>query len=400
MFRISFLYAAVVLIAAPLAHAETWYVAADGTGDFSVIQDAVDATSDGDVIQIAPGRYDYYQTLPYGPDRRSYDIYVLIDGKQLSLVGAGADATIIGPEDPDHHPWPARGVYLMYVYNCGGLQIRDIGFEHSPDIHVLCYADRLEMEDCDVRGGRDGVRLRCPDGGYIRNTSFTDLNGNLGDAVVITAPTVEFEVTDCQFENFHTNVFIQGAPVRCDVRNCVFDGRVNGCGFSNGASGTIVDCEFRNLLGCAVLFGWCGPVSVTDNVIDLDSGCGVKLWSSHGVTLRDNIIATRTGTCVFVAGSDEGLLVRDNHLLRCGIDGGPDLGGYFAKTTDYWPYTTVYVDLSGNYWGTLDLDEISEFIIDGYDMENVNMYIEYEPILDGPVPVQTKSWSSVKALYR
>ena len=55
--------------------ARTWYVEQDGSGDFTVIQDAVDAAGDGDTVAIGPGRYEEYQTIyvqgyPYG------DVYV------------------------------------------------------------------------------------------------------------------------------------------------------------------------------------------------------------------------------------------------------------------------------------------------------------------------------------
>ena len=382
-----------VLLAAALARAETWHVAADGGGDFTVIQDAVDAASDGDVIAIGPGRYDQYQLIS------DANVYVSIEGKQLTLVGAGASSTIIGPEDPDNHPWPGRDVYLVYARDCASLQISDIGFEHSPNVHVLCYADRLEMDDCVVRGGGRGVSVDCPSGGHIRNTHFADLTTSGPDAIAIHGPTVEFEVAECSFENVHMGLFTIWSPVRIYVRDCVFDGGVNGCGFSNGASGSIERCEFRNLSNYAVIAG-SGPLTVIDNVIDLDSGWGMYLTTSAAVTVRDNIIATRTGSCLFVNALGERLDFRNNHLLRRGIDGGPDLGGFFAKTVDWYTGSPGYVDLSGNYWGTTDLGEIEEYIIDGHDLDQVNIFIEFEPIADSPVSTRSRSWNEVRELFR
>lgn len=37
-------------------HATTWVVAKDGSGDYSVIQDALDVCAAGDTVQIKPGR--------------------------------------------------------------------------------------------------------------------------------------------------------------------------------------------------------------------------------------------------------------------------------------------------------------------------------------------------------
>ena len=86
------------------------------------------------------------------------------------------------------------------------------------------------------------------------------------------------------------------------------------------------------------------------------------------------------------------MVFEENHLLR-------GEGGY-AKTNEYWPYEPTYFHLEHNYWGTTDLDEIAEYILDGYDMPNVNMYVVYEPIEPAPVQVERKSWGEVKSLYR
>lgn len=87
--------------------AATWNVEADGSGDFSVIQDAVEAASDGDIIVIGPGRFSQYINHAGNP------IYVNIIDKQLTLKGAGPDVTFIGPEDPYFHPRPGPFVVLI-----------------------------------------------------------------------------------------------------------------------------------------------------------------------------------------------------------------------------------------------------------------------------------------------
>ncbi len=49
------------------SQARTWRVERDGSGDFVVIQDAVDAASPGDVIQLGPGRFDEWEAFPGYP---------------------------------------------------------------------------------------------------------------------------------------------------------------------------------------------------------------------------------------------------------------------------------------------------------------------------------------------
>ncbi len=84
------------------AEARTWTVEKDGRGDFTVIQDAVDVASDGDVIAIGPGRYDGDQTAESKNGR--FDICVFVPADvELSFVGTSPTQTIIGPEDPTIH---------------------------------------------------------------------------------------------------------------------------------------------------------------------------------------------------------------------------------------------------------------------------------------------------------
>ena len=83
----------------------------------------------------------------------------------------------------------------------------------------------------------------------------------------------------------------------------------------------------------------------------------------------------------------------DNHILRGD-------GAWFVRTATYWPGDPTYIDMSSNWWGTTDLDEIAEWIYDGYDDEDVNGYVVYEPILGGPVATEQTTWSELKNMYR
>jgi hypothetical protein len=64
----------------PAGWAKTWIVAADGSGDYTKIQDAVDAASSGDLIIIRPGYY--YQ-------------HFKITSKELTIVGSGIGTTFV-----------------------------------------------------------------------------------------------------------------------------------------------------------------------------------------------------------------------------------------------------------------------------------------------------------------
>ncbi|MEW6747582.1 MAG: hypothetical protein AB1486_33035 [Planctomycetota bacterium] len=68
-----------VLLALSANAGQTWIVAADGSGDFLVVQQAIDAASPGDLILVKPGSYPAFTV-----------------NKALTVVGSGENETICG----------------------------------------------------------------------------------------------------------------------------------------------------------------------------------------------------------------------------------------------------------------------------------------------------------------
>ena len=122
------LVAATIFTAPVTSRAGTWNVEKDGSGDYSVIQHAVDAAADGDTILIGPGRYDDYAT--YDTVDGTLICYVYIPDKSLTLVGSGMGMTVIGPAS-EIHPVTEheRGINAAY-YGAGELFISDLSVEH------------------------------------------------------------------------------------------------------------------------------------------------------------------------------------------------------------------------------------------------------------------------------
>lgn len=75
------------LLLAGTAGAVTITVNASGTADYTNIQDAVNATNNGDTIIVAPGTY--YE-----------NVFV---NKSVNMVGAGEEVTTVQAFDPDSH---------------------------------------------------------------------------------------------------------------------------------------------------------------------------------------------------------------------------------------------------------------------------------------------------------
>lgn len=373
------------------AMATTWHVATDGTGDFAVIQEAVDAAADGDVIQIAPGRYDQYRIVS------GNNIYVDILGKELNLIGSGAEVTFIGPADPETHPIGGYPTYIVYGREAGGLTLENLTIENGSQFQILSYADRFTMDGCVVRGNGEGVVLHGADGGTVRDSHFAVARHYGRDSIAAGMGAGEILIEGCRMEGGGTGVFVDGSAAGAVIRNCHFDGCMNGCGFNSGSSGSVTGCQFTDIDNKAIIVG-SGPMTITDNVIDLSSGCGIYLVSDGPADIRQNIIRVEDGICVFVYWAPQ-IVFHENHLFRAGALG-PQAGGIFVKTPDYWPFAPVTWDLSNNYWATTDPEEIATYIIDGNDLEGIEVFINFLPLADGPVTTRRSTMGGIKALYR
>jgi hypothetical protein len=177
------------------ASARVWTVAADSSGDFFSVQDAIRAAngSGGDEIQILPGRY-----------HEAVDT----QGKSLILTGVGGAGSVVIDAD-------AAGSALKALFTPGNLEIRNITFTEGIGT-VFRAGDRY---------GRCG-------GGIILETS---------------SPLIE----DCRFTDNTAETgggifVIAGAPT---FRRCIIDGNVasNGGGvyIDEDAGAVFENCDIK-----------------------------------------------------------------------------------------------------------------------------------------------------------
>jgi hypothetical protein len=378
-------------LGAGAAHGRTWTVEQDFSGDFWNIQNAVDAASDGDVIEIGPGRYQEYSTV-FDDNGYAYaHRYVNIGVKSLTLIGSGIGVTIIGPEDPNFHPWPGLDVFIIYAYQNQGLTISGLTLDHSPwKLISIDYATSFHASDCEFRDAGFGVVGAYSNGGVVTQCRFENLSR---DGITVFNPTTNFRVEDCTFTNVYGPVRANWSPVQVDVINCEMNGGRSGVGFADGSSGSVVSCAIRNFENYGIWLNGSGSVVIHDNTIGQSTGWGMSLGGANDAYIHDNAISSQSGGCVYLPYPCNGMVFVDNSLSRG--------SGYFAKTNDYYPVTPpIYFHLENNYWGTTDADEIATYIIDGHDLPNVNMFVLFEPFLSGPVRTEQKTWSEVKGLFR
>lgn len=151
-----FICAAAVLLSNQ-AEAKTWYVDDDGGADFEKIQDAVNASEDGDTIRVFGGTY--------------YE-YVVVN-KTVSLVGNGsANTTINGGGVGD-----AVEITVDWV-NLSGFGIQNSGHRRK-DAGIKVQSNNTTITNNTITSNKeDGIYLYFSNNTTISNTTIS--NNNMG----------------------------------------------------------------------------------------------------------------------------------------------------------------------------------------------------------------------------
>lgn len=273
--------AAILLVGRPAgASATTIHVAADGSGDYPTIQEAIDAAVAGDVVQLGPGTFRATVTRVIN-GLNAVSVCFLKSG--VTLQGAtGGDPSILDGES-HHHGMVGQDlaattvVRHVTVMNCrtlgGGLANKWGGgmltFRSSPVVEYCVFRDNVA-----VNGGGGGAIFFHQDAGsggpVVRWCVFVDnFATDLGGAVE------SFEGTVCTVENntfvgnhagdrggalvlnptsgqVHRNIFVGNkADDGGGAILCIFGGTAGTCNlfWQNDAPGT------PDVLGCPIPIG-------------------------------------------------------------------------------------------------------------------------------------------------
>ncbi len=374
------------------AQSRTWRVEKDGSGDFTVIQQAVNAASSGDEIEIGPGRYTDVTVFSWGK------VMVWLDGtKSLTFVGAGADQTIIGPEVfPNPSPYDDYGIGCTY----GDVTIRveNIRIENQSYRGLSLFNSTVDLVACVVDHCYLGINIW----DTVANVRILDcqfIDGPyLASSYAIHSRSPHVEVRDVLIEGYigGMNQDYTGST-DVVVADCTFDGQASGLvglQFTLGAGGTVERCHFTGWVNYGFLFSNAGIIVFRDNVVENCQTIGVGMKGCLDFSMTGNII-DQCHTCVKVSELCGVQSIHNNHFLR-----DESAGGYWIRTSEWYSGPPVYLDFTDNYWGTTDPQEISTWILDGYDYPECTMYVDFEPMADGPVTTESATWGGVKALFR
>jgi len=381
------------LLVPGFAVAGTWRVELDGSGDFTVIQDAVDAAAPGDTILVGPGRFETVRPIPFWD---GFNATVALQKGGLVLQGSGTEQTIIGAGSTY---WDYRAIVAennpSIVYS---FTVRDIAIVGGyTGIHY--EGDGLLVERCEFANSFDGVAIFTSDNNRVCDSVFHDLgigiDSFMGNDILI--------VSGCRFEQMECGVSMQTVTGGI-VRDCVFRECIGGIQYDR-SSGEITACQVHGIegteYGSGVFLELDSVVTMSNCLVDMStSSPQAALYVRNGSVLSgsDNVIRGGGGTSMRVAGRGRCDNFHGNEIYKA--------ENYCLEAEYYNPSLygpLVELDMTDNYWGTDIADSISSWIDDADDhprSPNYWMTVVFQPFEDESVPVTQKSFSDVKNLFR
>ncbi|MCI0496799.1 MAG: pectinesterase family protein [Thermoplasmata archaeon] len=329
-----------VLIIADLSSAETYIVDDDGGGwaDFTSIQDAVDASSDGDVILVFSGTYEEQVRV----------------NKTVSIIGNGsAETTVTGNGSIGH----------VVTINADSVNLTGLKVTGSGQIHpyagiFLNGVNDTAIRALNVTGNYLGILLVSS---RRNDISDNELHSNINSAVELqdgssnnsiswnrASGDALTDLTDSNGTIIHNNTFIftdVGTAITVSWSSyCVIDNNtlINRSKFDGQAFGIHVKFHSSN-------------VTIKGNDISFfDYGIDLSAPDSNAHTLRDNVISG----CAFgisVLGSDNNV-IETNSISKCTV------GIRFYDAENNLVSTN---DISDNSFGMVltgvDVDEVTRY---------------------------------------
>ncbi len=358
------------------ASAATIRVEKDGTGDFTIIQDAVDAAEPGDTILVGPGRYAARSqfSLPGWTE----STHVGIETNDLTIRGVDRDAVIIGPATSQIDGLGPKG----FVTQVGiqKLTVENLTVENVRDGFYV--VGEVGITNVRVRGTVLGVISFAAGGLTIRSAWMSDND----TGVMAFAPTSSVLVEGCRFDSGAIGVSLQAAGL-ANVSLSRFSGLTVGVQYDN-TSGAVSGCSFEASanLGLTAL-GSSTAVDVIDNAFSGGQGAIHSRSGAFIVGSGNSILGTTYASILVSTGGN--VVLSDNDIVPASGHGGK-LNIQFDPVT---------LDIRRNYWGVESSSEVEALIWDANDDPTLGAVFEFEPFEVRSVSVTSSSVGELKARF-
>jgi len=280
-----------VLLAAPVA-AATLTVAADGSGDYMTINEAVAAAAEGDTILIKPGTYTMTASL---------NIYT----SNLKIIAETQDTVILN----------LIGTY-SFIIRSTGVQLEKLTFKGSQKGMGIYGAG---ASNCLIKNNKF-INI----GTFSIDSSNNFITDNIFFNSRTTTGAVNFYTTSANFNTFRNNTVVGAA--------------------TSGGTGT------------TDIYLYKGSSNFIENNTFRDGmGEGFKINTGNN-TIRNNVIVNNAGAGFFLsnAAADNRIYLNTiiNNSVPATVSGGTAPSWVSPSVVGYTYNNTAFSAVLGNYWGS------------------------------------------------
>ena len=389
------LFFILLLVSTTPASAAVITVEKDGSGDYTVIQDAVNAAASGDTIRIGPGRF-FDGEIVSTPGWTEL-VQVLVRQDELTLIGSDSESTIIGPDVP-YYTFPGMnyGVESGSYWGSNLVRLSHIGFEN------LSYAARggpatdVIIDHC--RFENNSYQVAYVEGGDIKVLNSDFKFEDKGNKSIFVSQCDSVEISDCRFDlpvAGSSNILLGlSAQSTTDVliRKCVFTGGRSALKLTGNGLATVDSCTFSNQTlnvghERAGMLIQGGHVIVKNTVFELQENAIMPI--EHTSLELYNVQILDVSSASIYSTHFDSLIARN-----CSFAHGPQYAIWQVFPCDQKTGELPHFDLTNNEWGTTDADEIASLI------NTCSYIVDYIPYIGQEVAVDQVPFGSVKAMFR
>lgn len=377
------------------------HVERNGSGDYTTIQDAVDVAASGDTITIGRGRFDegsIVSTIGW-----TEFVRVVIRVEELTIIGAGHDITIIGPDNPyDRDDGEHRGIEYSDYWGSKRLTLINLGIENmfrGVDGHMADQSGSLlVMEGCRISGCEISYEGNSE---QVTVTGCTIMNvAQFGEGLVFLGGG-SLVLSDCIFKELAPftgpyQLRIQGSRTATIDRTSFQWGSV-GIYVGSGGQAVLRDCMFsgQSNTGIHVSLGG-ASAELLDCTFSDQKNYAINIFSQDTTLKVERMVVTDVAEATFRFTQPVSGYIRDSILAK------GDQYVVLAGVPIYDPENPVefHFDMTNNWWGTDDPDSIQSWIYDSVADSTRSSIVDWAPYKDEAVATETQSLGSLKSMYR
>jgi len=244
------------------------FVGGGGFGNFSLIQDAIDNVTDGDVIRIFDGTY----------------IENLIISNPLTLLGNGSTKSIV----------KGVGGKTVIDISCGNVKIKNINItteegSSASETGIKSESDEIEIDECSFYNFPERAVSFSGKDEMFNNTSIKNCRFTNNKIGIILTYLKGILISDCEIYNGDIGIYLTTTE-NCIIRNSTMLNCDDYCVYISGSK----HCEVKNINGSYSANGIyislaCESNTITNSMF-IQNDDGIQIAGPSGHSSMFNII--------------------------------------------------------------------------------------------------------------